>query len=195
MSLRRTNKGIDPQIRFATEQCQLGTVLVAQSSRGVSAIFLGDDPDMLTRTLLNCYPGAQRAGEDPAFRQLIEQVASFIEAPRAGLDVPLDVRGTAFQESVWKALLEIPPGTTASYTDIAERIGAPRSVRAVAQACGANLIAVAIPCHRVVRRDGGISGYRWGVERKRDLLLRENVTQHRLSESTSASRITRSGGP
>ncbi|MDT4826431.1 Bifunctional transcriptional activator/DNA repair enzyme Ada [compost metagenome] len=101
------------------------------------------------------------------------RVVGFIEAPALGLDLPLDVRGTAFQERVWQALREIPPGSTASYAEIAERIGSPRAVRAVAQACAANSLAVAIPCHRVVRSDGNLSGYRWGVERKRRLLERE----------------------
>src|SRR5690606_40886551 len=107
------------------------------------------------------------------FEKLVAQVVGFIEAPALGLSLPLDVRGTAFQERVWQVLRELPPGTTASYAEIAQRIGAPKAVRAVAQACGANSIAVAIPCHRVVRRDGDISGYRWGVERKRRLLQRE----------------------
>lgn len=178
MNFRRPSGESDTQIRFAIGQSQLGAVLVAQSHRGIAAIFLGDDPDVLTRTLLNRFPAAQAADDDATFRQLTARVVRFIEAPEAGLDLPLDTRGTVFQENVWQALGQIPPGTTASYTDIAERIGAPKAVRAVAQACGANLIAVAIPCHRVVRRDGGLSGYRWGVERKRDLLLRENVTQH-----------------
>ena len=112
-------------------------------------------------------------GGDADFERLVAQVVGFIEAPSLGLNLPLDVRGTAFQERVWKALRDIPPGTTVSYTDIAERIGAPQAVRAVAQACGANHIAVAIPCHRVVRRNGDLSGYRWGIDRKRELLLRE----------------------
>lgn len=194
MSHRRASNGSDAGIRFAIGQCSLGSVLVAQSSRGISAIFLGDDPDMLTRILLNRFPAAQFAGDDAAFRLLIERVTSFVDAPEADLDLPLDTRGTAFQESVWQALREIPAGTTASYTDIAERIGAPRAVRAVAQACGANLIAVAIPCHRVVRRDGGLSGYRWGVERKRDLLSRENAAQHPQTVSGPASRLARTAG-
>jgi len=103
----------------------------------------------------------------------VDQVVGFIEAPAIGLNLPLDVQGTAFQERVWLALREIPPGTTVSYTEIAERIGSPKAVRAVAQACGANHLAVAIPCHRVVRRNGDLAGYRWGVDRKRELLRRE----------------------
>ena len=104
---------------------------------------------------------------------MVARVVGFVEAPGVGLDLPLDVRGTAFQQRVWQALRDIPPGSTASYAEIAERIGSPKSVRAVAQACGANALAVAIPCHRVVRSDGGLSGYRWGVERKSALLKRE----------------------
>jgi len=125
------------------------------------------------RDLQDRFPKAQLIGGDTGFEQLVAQVVGFIEAPALGLNLPLDVRGTAFQQRVWQALREIPPGTTVSYTQIAERIGAPKAVRAVAQACGANRIAVAIPCHRVVRRDGDVSGYRWGVERKRELLQRE----------------------
>jgi AraC family transcriptional regulator of adaptative response/methylated-DNA-[protein]-cysteine methyltransferase len=146
---------------------------VAQSERGVCAIALGDDPDALARDLQDQFPQARLIGGDAAFEQLVAKVVGFVEAPGLGLDLPLDVRGTAFQQRVWQALREIPPGTTASYAEIAQRIGSPKSVRAVAQACGANAIAVAIPCHRVVRSDGSLSGYRWGVERKSALLERE----------------------
>lgn len=165
--------GIGAVIRFAVGECSLGAILVAQSQRGICAILLGDDPDMLVRNLQDRFPKAQLIGGDSDFEQLVAEVVGFIEAPSLGLNLPLDVRGTAFQERVWQALREIPPGVTVNYTDIAERIGAPRAVRAVAKACGANHIAVAIPCHRVVRRDGNLSGYRWGVERKRELLRRE----------------------
>lgn len=167
--------GIGAVIRFAVGQCSLGAILVAQSQRGVCAILLGEDPDALVRDLQDQFPKAQLIGGDADFERLIAHVVGFIEAPSIGLNLPLDVRGTAFQERVWQALREIPPGTTATYTQIAERIGAPKAVRAVAQACGANHIAVAIPCHRVVRRDGDIAGYRWGVDRKRELLRREAV--------------------
>jgi AraC family transcriptional regulator of adaptative response/methylated-DNA-[protein]-cysteine methyltransferase len=160
-------------IRFAVGQCSLGTILVAQSQRGICAILLGDDPDMLVRDLQDQFPRAQLIGGDAEFERLVARVVGFVEAPSVGLNLPLDVRGTAFQERVWQALREIPPGTTVSYAQIAERIGAPKAVRAVAQACGANHLAVAIPCHRVVRRDGDLAGYRWGVDRKRELLLRE----------------------
>jgi AraC family transcriptional regulator of adaptative response/methylated-DNA-[protein]-cysteine methyltransferase len=165
--------GAATAIRFAVGQCSLGAILVAQSGLGVCAILIGDDPEVLARDLQDRFPKADLIGGDADFEQLVARVVGFVEAPAIGLDLPLDLRGTAFQQRVWQALREIPAGRTASYTDIAQRIGAPASVRAVAQACGANPLAVAIPCHRVVRLDGGLSGYRWGVERKRELLSRE----------------------
>ncbi|KAB0494127.1 bifunctional DNA-binding transcriptional regulator/O6-methylguanine-DNA methyltransferase Ada [Pseudomonas vancouverensis] len=166
--------GQNNDIRFAVGQCSLGAILVAQSERGVCAILLGDDPHQLVCDLQDKFRRANLIGADPEFEQLIAQVVGFIEAPAIGLDLPLDVQGTAFQERVWQALREIPVGSTASYAEIAQAIGAPQAVRAVAQACGANSLAVAIPCHRVVRSDGNLSGYRWGVERKRQLLERES---------------------
>jgi AraC family transcriptional regulator of adaptative response/methylated-DNA-[protein]-cysteine methyltransferase len=169
--------GQNNDIRFAVGQCSLGAILVAQSERGVCAILLGDDPHQLVCDLQDKFRRANLIGADQAFEQLIAKVIGFIEAPALGLDLPLDVRGTAFQERVWQALREIPVGCTASYADIAQRIGAPKAMRAVAQACGANNLAVAIPCHRVVRSDGNLSGYRWGVERKRQLLERENPSE------------------
>ena len=162
-------------IRFALAQCALGAILVAQSERGICAILLGDEPEPLLKDLQDKFPKAQLIGGDDAFERLVAEVIGFVEAPALGLALPLDVQGTAFQERVWQALREVPPGTTVSYTDIAKRIGAPKAVRAVAQACAANAIAVAIPCHRVVRRDGDLSGYRWGIERKRQLLDRETA--------------------
>jgi AraC family transcriptional regulator of adaptative response/methylated-DNA-[protein]-cysteine methyltransferase len=165
--------GANADIRFAIGECSLGSILVAQSHRGVCAILLGDDPDALVRNLQDQFPRANLIGGDADFERLIAVVVGFVEAPALGLDLPLDVRGTAFQERVWQALRDIPAGATASYADIARRIGNPKAVRAVAQACGANHLAVAIPCHRVVRSDGNLSGYRWGVERKRKLLDRE----------------------
>jgi AraC family transcriptional regulator of adaptative response/methylated-DNA-[protein]-cysteine methyltransferase len=134
---------------------------------------LGDGPDRLAHDLQDRFPRAKLIGGDAEFEQLVATVVGFVEAPGLGLSLPLDVRGTAFQQRVWKALRDIPAGQTASYAEIAGRIGAPKSVRGVAQACGANALAVAIPCHRVVRSDGSLSGYRWGVERKRTLLARE----------------------
>ena len=165
--------GQNVEVRFAVGQCSMGAILVAQSQLGICAISLGDDPEVLVRELQDRFRNAHLVGDDPIFEKLVANVVGFVEAPSMGLNLPLDVQGTAFQERVWQALREIPPGSTASYTEIAQKIGAPRSVRAVAQACGANKLAVAIPCHRVVRRDGDISGYRWGVERKRALLERE----------------------
>lgn len=165
--------GVNTEIRFAVGECSLGAILVAQSERGICAILMGDDPDQLVRNLQDRFPRATLIGGDAGFEQLVAQVVGFIEAPGIGLDLPLDVQGTAFQQRVWQVLREIPPGHTISYTELAQRIGAPRAVRAVAQACGANPLAVVIPCHRVVRNDGGLSGYRWGVERKRALLETE----------------------
>ena len=160
-------------IRFAAGECSLGSILVAASEKGICAILLGDDPDALARDLQERFPKATLAGGDAEFEQWVAQVVGFVEAPRLGLNLPLDVRGTAFQQRVWRALCEIPVGTTASYAEIAKKAGAPKAIRAVAQACAANALAVAIPCHRVVRKDGTLSGYRWGVERKRSLLDRE----------------------
>jgi len=165
--------GAQTTIRFAVGECSLGSILVAQSDRGICAILMGDDPDALVRDLQDTFPKAELIGGDAGFEDLVAKVVGFVEAPSLGLDLPLDVRGTAFQERVWRALREVPPGSTTSYTEIAARIGAPKAIRAVAQACAANHIAVAIPCHRVIRRDGNTSGYRWGVERKRALLERE----------------------
>ncbi len=167
--------GQDTEIRFALGQCALGAILVAQSPRGICAITLGDDPDRLLRDFQDRFPCARLIGNDAEFEALVARVVGFVEAPRIGLDLPLDIQGTAFQQRVWQALRQIPPGETVSYAWIAQQIGAPRATRAVAQACGANRLAVAIPCHRVVRSDGDISGYRWGVERKRDLLRREGA--------------------
>lgn len=165
--------GADSDIHFAVGQCSLGAILVAQSTRGVCAILLGDDPDALTRELQDCFPKANLIGADTDYEQHVAQVIGLIETPAAGLALPLDVRGTAFQQRVWQALRDIPAGSTASYSEVAQRIGSPTAVRAVAQACAANKLALAIPCHRVVRNDGALSGYRWGVERKRALLERE----------------------
>ena len=162
-------------IRFAVGECSLGAILVAATAKGVCAIEFGNDPEMLVRALQDRFPRAQLLGGDKAFERLVAEVVGFVEAPGRGLDLPLDIRGTAFQQQVWKAIRDIPAGSTASYRDLAKRIGAPKAVRAVAQACGANAIAVAIPCHRVVRTDGSTSGYRWGVERKRALLDREKA--------------------
>jgi AraC family transcriptional regulator of adaptative response/methylated-DNA-[protein]-cysteine methyltransferase len=165
--------GRNAKIRFAVGECSLGSILAASSEKGVCAILLGEDPDALVRNLQDRFPRADLIGGDAEFEQLVAKVVSFVESPALGLDLPLDVRGTAFQQRVWQALRKIPAGSTVSYGEIAKRIGAPRSVRAVAQACAANSLAVAIPCHRVVRNDGSLAGYRWGVERKRALLDKE----------------------
>lgn len=166
--------GTDTRIRFAVGECSLGSILVAASDKGVCAILMGDDPQALTQELQDDFARAELIGGDEAFEQTVAQVIGLIEAPQLGLELPLDVRGTVFQQRVWRALQKIPAGKTASYTDIAKQLGASRAVRAVAQACAANTLAVAIPCHRVVRNDGSLSGYRWGVERKRALLERES---------------------
>lgn len=167
--------GVDARIAFAIAQTSLGALLVARSARGVCAISLGDDPDALLRELQDRFPRAELVGGDAGFERLVAQVVGLIAQPGIGHDLPLDVRGTAFQQRVWQALRRIPPGQTASYADIAARIGSPKAVRAVAQACAANTLAIAIPCHRVVRSDGALSGYRWGVARKRALLEREGA--------------------
>jgi AraC family transcriptional regulator of adaptative response/methylated-DNA-[protein]-cysteine methyltransferase len=165
--------GANTVIRFAVGECSLGSILVAKSEKGVCAIQFGDDPEALVRELQDRFQRARLIGGDIDFEQLVAQVVGFIEAPGIGLDLPLDVRGTAFQQRVWAALREIPVGTTVTYSDIAKTIGAPKAGRAVAGACAANALAVAIPCHRVVKRDGALCGYRWGIERKRALIDRE----------------------
>lgn len=165
--------GTNADMRFAVGQCSLGCILVAASGKGIAAILLGEDPEALVRDLEDRFPNANLIGGDRAFEDVMAKVVGLVESPQIGLDLPLDVRGTAFQHRVWQALREIPVGTTATYSEIAERIGMPKAVRAVAAACADNKIAIAIPCHRVVRNDGSLSGYRWGVERKRELLDRE----------------------
>jgi AraC family transcriptional regulator, regulatory protein of adaptative response / methylated-DNA-[protein]-cysteine methyltransferase len=165
--------GTGAVIRFAFGECSLGSILVAASEKGVTAILLGDDPQALIRELEDRFANATLIGGDKDFEGIVAMVVSFVEAPQAGLDLPLDIRGTAFQHRVWQALQDIPAGTTASYTEIARRIGRPKAVRAVASAIAANNIAVAIPCHRVIRSDGSLCGYHWGVERKRALIARE----------------------
>jgi AraC family transcriptional regulator of adaptative response/methylated-DNA-[protein]-cysteine methyltransferase len=166
--------GADEEIRFAVGQSSLGAILVASSAKGVASILLGDDADALVRSLQDRFPKARLIGGDKDYEALVARVVGFIEEPEIGLGLPLDVRGTAFQQRVWQALMDIPVGRTVSYTEIARRLGAPKSARAVAGACAANNLAVAIPCHRVVRNDGALSGYAWGVERKRILLDKES---------------------
>jgi len=168
--------GAGQTMRFAVGECSLGSILVAASPKGICAILLGDDPEALLRDLQDQFPRAHLVGGDEAFEQLTAKVIGLAEAPGIGLDLPLDVQGTAFQHRVWDALRRIPAGTTATYAEIAASIGAPTAARAVARACASNRLAVAIPCHRVVRSDGSLSGYRWGVERKRALLDKEAKT-------------------
>ncbi len=165
--------GSGASIRFAVGECSLGSILVAATDKGVCAISLGDEPEALVRDLQDRFPKAKLFGGDKDFERWVAKVVGFVEAPALGLDLPLDVRGTAFQQRVWQTLRAIPAGSTASYAEVAKRIGAPKAVRAVAQACASNTIALAIPCHRVVRTDGSLSGYRWGIARKRALLERE----------------------
>jgi AraC family transcriptional regulator, regulatory protein of adaptative response / methylated-DNA-[protein]-cysteine methyltransferase len=165
--------GANEEIRFAVGATSLGAILVASSKKGVAAILLGDDPDKLVRNLQDRFPKARLIGADRDYEALVARVVGLVETPSIGLDLPLDVRGTAFQQRVWQALREIPVGETCSYVEIARRIGSPSAARGVAGACAANNLAVAIPCHRVVRHDGSLSGYAWGVERKRALIDRE----------------------
>jgi AraC family transcriptional regulator, regulatory protein of adaptative response / methylated-DNA-[protein]-cysteine methyltransferase len=168
---RDGGKGIE--IRFAIGESSLGSILVAATAVGVCAILLGDDPQALAHDLERRFPRARLIGADRAFEALVAQVVGLVEQPRLGSKLPLDIRGTAFQQRVWQALSGIPAGETVTYTKLAESIGSPSAVRAVARACAANPLAVAIPCHRVVRTGGDLAGYRWGVERKRELIARE----------------------
>ncbi len=170
---RAGGKGTD--IRFAVGECWLGTILVAATPKGVCAIEFGDNPEKVVRAFQDRFPLATLIGGDKEFESQVAKVIALVEAPARTLDLPLDIRGTAFQQQVWDAISAIPAGSTATYAALAKRIGAPKSVRAVARACASNAIAVAIPCHRVVRTDGSLSGYRWGVERKRALIAREKA--------------------
>lgn len=179
--------GVQTDLWFAVGHCSLGAILVAQSLRGVCAILLGDDPELLVRDLQARFPRAHLIGGDATFERVVSIVVGFVEEPQRGLSLPLDIRGTVFQQRVWHALQRIPVGSTATYGEIARRIGRPASVRAVGQACGANPVAVAIPCHRVVRQDGDLAGYRWGVERKRVLLAREAGRSGQAAGSCSTS--------
>lgn len=169
--------GAGETIRFALGECSLGSILVASSARGICVISLGDAPEPLLAELQNRFLQAELIGGDAGYEALVARVVGLIDAPGQGPapDLPLDIRGTAFQQRVWQALRQIEPGQTVSYAELAARIGAPDAHRAVAGACAANMLAVAIPCHRVVRSDGGISGYRWGVARKSALLARERI--------------------
>lgn len=166
-------RGRHQSIRFALAECSLGSLLVASTQQGVCCVLLGDDPQQLIEDLQQRFAAAELIGADGQYEQTVAQVVALIEQPRLGLTLPLDIQGTAFQQRVWQALQKIPAGQTLSYSELARQMGMPQSTRAVASAVAANPIAVAVPCHRVLRNDGSISGYRWGVERKRALLLRE----------------------
>lgn len=165
--------GAGETIRFALGQCSLGAILVAESDQGICSIALGDAPEPLLAQLQAQFPRADLVGGDAAFERRVAQVVGFVEQPALGLELPLDVRGSAFQQRVWQALRAVPAGQTLSYAELARRIGQPRAARAVARACASNPLAVAIPCHRVVRGDGALAGYRWGVARKQALLASE----------------------
>lgn len=165
--------GAGESIRFTVGQCSLGGILVAATEKGICAILLGDDPDALLHDLEKRFPKARLIGADAQFEQWVAGVIAFVDAPAQTFDMPLDVRGTAFEQRVWQALRDIPPGSTSTYSSVAARIGQPKAARAVARACAANPVAIAIPCHRVVHKDNSLSGYRWGAERKRALLDRE----------------------
>ena len=173
-SVRRQG-GQGETIRYAVADCSLGKVLVAATAKGVCSIAFDDNGAVLRETLLATFPNASLSAGDAAFDKMLAAVVRLVEAPNRGLDLPLDLRGTAFQERVWRALQKIPPGKTSTYAELAAAIGAPNGHRAVAGACAANKVAVAVPCHRVIRSDGGLSGYRWGVARKAELLKREGV--------------------
>jgi AraC family transcriptional regulator of adaptative response/methylated-DNA-[protein]-cysteine methyltransferase len=162
-------------IRFAVGECSLGSILVAASDLGICSIAMGNDPNLLLRELQDRFPNAKLIGGDRQFEQTVARVVAYVENPSAVLELPLHVQGTAFQQRVWKALCEIPRGTICTYSELARKLGQPSATRAVAAACAANTLAVAIPCHRVVRTDGSLSGYRWGVERKEKLLRVESA--------------------
>lgn len=166
----------DP-VRYLMTDCTLGRLLVAANSAGVCLAFVVDDPDAAITELQSHFPDAMTS-DDEQLTQWAEAFARHVDDPTTGLAVPLDIQGTDFRKRVWAELQRIPPGTTITYTELAERCGCPESVRAVASACAANLIAVAIPCHRVIRSDGSLSGYRWGIERKRMLIERESRSKH-----------------
>jgi AraC family transcriptional regulator, regulatory protein of adaptative response / methylated-DNA-[protein]-cysteine methyltransferase len=167
--------GNGARIRFAVGECSLGSILVAASDLGICSIALGNEPDTLLKQLQDRFPNAELIGGDKQFERMVAQVIAFVENPAVGLELPLHVQGTAFQQRVWKALCEIPCGTTCSYSELARTLGQSKAARAVAGACAANTLAVAIPCHRVVHIDGSLSGYRWGVDRKERLLAVERA--------------------
>lgn len=180
-------------LRFAVGKCSLGGVLVAATDRGVCAILLGDDPEALRRDLERRFPRADISPADSSFHALVQRVVALVERPATPASLPLDLRGTTFQQRVWRALAALPPNTTTTYTELAHAIGAPKATRAVARACAANALAVAIPCHRVVGKDGDLCGYRWGVERKRELLRREGARDGSSSPRAARARKPSAG--
>jgi AraC family transcriptional regulator, regulatory protein of adaptative response / methylated-DNA-[protein]-cysteine methyltransferase len=171
----RTNDSALEEIAFATGETELGAVLIARSSVGVCSIIMGSDGDELSNDLAERFPESKLVRDNAKLADDLHQVQRFIETPALGLDVAFDVRGTPFQRRVWTVLLGVPAGSTITYAALASRIGERDAVRAVARACAENAIALGIPCHRVIRSDGSLSGYRWGVERKRALLAREGA--------------------
>ena len=175
--------GVGQAIQFALVECSLGWLAVAATERGVCMIEFGDEPESLKSELKTRFAKAELRDDDPTFSELVGRVVDYVEAPKHGLNLPLDIQGTVFQRKVWEALRDVPAGTTATYAEIAQRIGKPTAVRAVAGACSANKLAVAIPCHRIVRSDGSLSGYRWGVHRKRKLLKRESEASEEATRS------------
>jgi AraC family transcriptional regulator, regulatory protein of adaptative response / methylated-DNA-[protein]-cysteine methyltransferase len=172
----RRKGGAGETIRFVTVPTSIGWALVAATRRGVSLTALGDDREQLAAMVPARFPAAELVPEDPGLKDWAERIVRFITAPSQTVDLPLDIRGTAFQAQVWRALQKIPLGQTATYSEIARALGQPRAVRAVARACAANDLALLVPCHRVIREDGDLAGYRWGIERKRALLARERAT-------------------
>lgn len=171
--------GKGERLRVAVGESTLGAVLVAATERGVCAILLGHDGEMLLRELQDLFPNAVIVAGDAGFRRWVGRAITMVNEPEQAIDLPLDIRGTAFQQRVWDELRRIPAGTTTTYTSLAKKIGRPKAVRAVASACASNRIAIAIPCHRVIRLSGNPAGYRWGLERKKELLQREAQTAKR----------------
>lgn len=164
---------VSDSLSFALGRCFLGTVLIAKSDKGLSAVFLGNTPDQLIKELYQQFPDMTINSDNKGMTRLLSDVIKFIEKPDQQSNFRLDVQGTDFQKQIWQELRQIPPGTTISYSQLAEQLGSPKAARAVANACAANKLAVLIPCHRVVRADGSLSGYRWGVDRKQKLLAKE----------------------
>lgn len=183
----RRRGGSGETIRYATVESPLGWALVAATGRGVCMTALGDDRDSLITALRQRFPAAEIVADEAGLKHWADRIVGFITDPDRALDLPLDIQGTAFQAQVWRALQKIPVGKTATYTEIAEALGQPKAVRAVALACAANKLALLVPCHRVIRRDGDLGGYRWGVERKRALLASEGaaVTRELVDEAAA----------